>query len=72
MSGNVSYYSAYNDPDEPANAAVFCDVHHFTFLELRFTDTFQTYRDCPECEKEAFMRNARFAKSKDRGTSWIG
>jgi len=59
MSGNVSYYSAYNDPDEQANAAVFCGVHHFTFLELRFTDTFQTYWDCPECEKEAFMRKAR-------------
>ena len=78
MTGNTSYYRAYNGTDEmygrgeakrdrklsiaTAQAQcdnLFCHIHPCTFLELRFTDTYETYWVCPECEKEAYLKRIK-------------
>ncbi len=49
-------------PDTPGPAAgaqgdnLFCHIHPCTFLELRFTDRYETYWECPDCEKEAYVK----------------
>lgn len=97
MSGNTSYYRAYDGTDEmygrdevkrdrklsiaprfipdlPEAAAqaqcnnLFCHIHPCTFLELRFTDTYETYWICPECEKEAYLKRIRRECHEMRGT----
>ena len=44
----------------------FCPFHPSSFLELRFTDQFETYRGCPECEKEAFFKDHKMSVAEAR------
>ena len=52
-------------PDLPEAAAqaqcnnLFCHIHPCTFLELRFTNKYETYWICPECEKEAYLKKIK-------------
>jgi hypothetical protein len=61
-------------PDLPEAAAqaqcdnLFCHIHPCTFLELRFTDTYETYWTCPECEKEAYLKRIQREFHKMGGT----
>ncbi len=62
-------------PDVPGPAAeaqcenLFCRIHPCTFLELRFTDTYETCRACPECEKDAYFKKMRCEFEKTGGTA---
>ena len=62
-------------PDHPGPAAegqcedLFCPIHPCTFLELRFTDTYETYWECPECEKEAYLKRILCEFQEMRGTT---
>lgn len=62
-------------PDLPGPAAeaqyenLFCRIHPCTFLELRFTDTYETCWECPECEREAYIQRIRCELQKMGGTA---
>ena len=62
-------------PDLPEPAAeaqcenLFCHLHPCTFLELRFTDTYETYWECPDCEREAYLKRIRCELQKMGGTT---